>query len=112
MSAAVVTLFAVVDDEPVQPEKKLGWYCPGCGEAHLIPISGNKGWAWDGSLDRPTISPSVLVRWTKGSDHTPVVCHSFVRAGVVDFLGDCTHAMAGQSVPMLPANADPFGDHS
>jgi hypothetical protein len=31
-----------------------------------------------------------------------VVCHSFVREGQIQFLGDCTHAFAGQTVPMIP----------
>lgn len=29
-------------------------------------------------------------------------CHSFLRDGVWDFLGDCAHALAGQKVPMVP----------
>lgn len=28
------------------------------------------------------------------------VCHSFVRAGKIEFLGDCTHALKGQTVPL------------
>lgn len=28
------------------------------------------------------------------------VCHSFVRAGKIEFLGDCTHALAGQTVAL------------
>lgn len=105
--SAVVTLFPIVELEPVQPIKKLGWHCPGCKETHLIPVTGDQRWEWDGSLERPTISPSILARWTEGD--TPVVCHSFVRSGVVEFLGDCTHELAGQSVPMKPEDADPFG---
>lgn len=57
-------------------------------------------------MDRPTIEPSILIRFARGD--SPVVCHSFVRAGVVDFLGDCTHALAGQSVAMKPEDSDPF----
>lgn len=30
------------------------------------------------------------------------MCHSFLKAGVWQFLSDCTHAMAGQSVPAVP----------
>ena len=29
------------------------------------------------------------------------VCHYFLRAGVIEYLGDCTHALRGQKV-MLP----------
>lgn len=30
------------------------------------------------------------------------VCHYFLRNGQIQYLGDCTHAMRGQTVP-LPA---------
>jgi len=32
------------------------------------------------------------------------ICHSFIRDGKIQFLGDCTHALAGQTVdlPELP----------
>jgi hypothetical protein len=35
----------------------------------------------------------------------PQRCHSFVRNGRIEFLGDCTHALASQTVdlPDLPA---------
>lgn len=29
-----------------------------------------------------------------------VVCHSFVTAGRIEFLPDCTHALAGQTVDL------------
>jgi hypothetical protein len=32
--------------------------CPGCNETHLF----DKGWSFNGDLDRPTISPSLLIR--------------------------------------------------
>lgn len=35
----------------------------------------------------------------------PAVCHSFIRDGQIQFLSDCTHALAGQTVP-LPAWPD------
>src|SRR5436309_254590 len=30
------------------------------------------------------------------------VCHSFVRDGLIEFLGDCTHPLAGRTVPLEP----------
>ena len=67
------------------------FWCPGCDESHVI----NDGWdiMFEGIL--PTISPSILVQ---GSDEKR--CHSFVRNGVIEFLGDCTHKLAGQTVPL------------
>lgn len=96
---------AVVTRKTLGGRDSLYWHCPGCEETHRVFVDAG-GWSWDGSMDRPTISPSVLIRFTRGD--VPMVCHSFVRAGVVDFLGDCTHELAGRSVPMDPAQADPF----
>lgn len=65
------------------------------------PLSGDGPvWQWNNSLDLPTISPSLLARWTEGEQHTPKVCHSFVRDGRIEFLTDCTHALAGQTVDL------------
>jgi len=64
-------------------------------------------WTWDGNLDAPTLDPSILSRGAPFGEHGKPegVCHSYLRAGVFEFLGDCTHQFAGQHVPMphLPA---------
>jgi len=39
-------------------------------------------------------------------DWTCQVCHSFVTDGRIQFLGDCTHNLAGQTVD-LPEITDP-----
>jgi len=92
------------------------FWCPGCDEAHGIPVDGSRGWAWNGSLESPTIDPSILVNQTlygpdkltftnyKG-EHPPAethkgICHSFIRNGKIEFLSDCTHALAGQTVEL------------
>lgn len=79
--------------------------CPGCGEPHVVPTTGAKAWGFNGSLDAPTLAPSILVHsvrnpWGPVFDSTPTVCHSFVRDGRIEFLGDCTHALAGQTVDL------------
>jgi hypothetical protein len=68
--------------------------CPGCsGGAHLMRVQGPEPrWAWNGSIDAPTFSPSLLCR---AGDH---VCHSFIRDGKIEYLGDCTHELKGQTV--------------
>lgn len=81
---------------------RLGFECPGCGQLHAIPVEGPKAWGFNGSLERPTFTPSLLVRWEQGPEHTQHVCHSFVREGQIEFLGDCTHALAGKTVPLTP----------
>lgn len=84
----------------------LMFICPGCAEwggsgVHMLPVAGDTAgrpiWEWDGNLDAPTLSPSILTRVGEGR-----VCHSFLRAGVFEFLGDSTHSLAGRQVP-LPA---------
>lgn len=88
---------------------RLWFECPGCGENHGITIARDgvphPCWTWNGSFDKPTLSPSVLssgfrFKTREGSESEPYVCHSWVRDGLIQFLGDCTHALAGQTVPL------------
>lgn len=88
------------------------FWCPGCDSPHQIPVSDahdpGRAWGWNGSAESPTFTPSILVSYS-GSDAgvdgaPPAVCHSFVVDGRIQFLGDCTHEMAGQTVdiPVWP----------
>lgn len=107
------------------------FWCPGCNESHMVKTSPG-GWGFNGDGDRPTFSPSVLVTYEHRSDESqeraaafrrehgrPMtldelpydrkdVCHSFVTDGRIQFLSDCTHALAGQTVdlPDYPSNVD------
>lgn len=74
--------------------------CPGCGFDHKVIIDGSRGWTWNGSLDAPTIKPSILVTWDHGPNREPRCCHSFVTDGKIKFLADCTHQLAGQIVEL------------
>lgn len=49
----------------------------------------------NGSMDKPTFRPSLLCN--AGSQ---AVCHSFVTDGRIEFLSDCHHALAGQTVDL------------
>lgn len=73
-------------------------WCEACGYAHHIDT---KRWAFDGDMIRPTVSPSLLVH---PGDGTPR-CHSFVKAGQIQYLSDSTHALAGKTVPLGPIPA-------
>lgn len=94
-------------------DNRLMWWCPGCKSAHQIAHGDGAGprWGWNGNAVRPTFTPSVLVRWGRHADPawTPDpddgpdvsgICHSFVVDGRMQFLSDCTHALAGQTVPI------------
>lgn len=95
--------------------------CPACHMAHgplQITIDGHSSWGWNGSYDKPTFTPSVLVTYgmweppvtpenfekfqTEPWEQTQVQhrCHSFVTDGRIQFLSDCTHALAGQTVDL------------
>lgn len=86
----------------------LMFVCPGCAAGgpegyeglHMLPVNspdiGKPSWEWDGNLEAPTLSPSIL---TEASKHYSR-CHSFLKAGVFDFLTDSTHPLAGQQVPL------------
>lgn len=87
--------------------ESLVFWCPGCDKLHRIVFwqkMGESGpvWEWDQNLEAPTISPSILVTWTYGGDKVAHTCHSFLRAGRWEFLTDCTHDLAGQTVDMVP----------
>lgn len=102
------------------------FWCPGCGMPHQVKHGEGPGprWASNGDAARPTLQPSVLVRyahWVPPATMPEVceqirrgeivqtkvedTCHSFVTDGRIQFLGDCTHALAGQTVD-LPAWGD------
>lgn len=74
----------------------LTFYCPGCE----MPHSFDKRWTFNGNLEKPTFSPSLLVRYTWGPERIEMRCHSFVREGKIQFLNDCTHKLAGKTVDM------------
>jgi len=82
------------------------FWCPGCDGAHIVMTGEGPGprWEYNGNPDAPTFIPSVLVTYD-GADAgidgaPPAVCHSHVTDGRIQFLGDCKHALAGQTVEL------------
>lgn len=91
------------------------FWCPGCDGAHQVRVGEGSGprWGYNDNPDAPTFTPSILVRGVKpmtDEQHkewmesrklppkVPLICHSFVTDGRIQFLGDCTHDLAGQTV--------------
>ncbi len=75
--------------------------CPGCGLMHQVWTKNPNGrpeWGFNGDLDKPTFSPSIKVSWEQFCIEK--ICHSYVRDGMIWFLDDCTHDLAGQTVPL------------
>jgi Family of unknown function (DUF6527) len=76
--------------------------CPGCGIGHAPYVKPHKNpsgasWDFNGDMDKPTFMPSILVR-VPFVDRPHLICHSFVKDGMIQFLSDCTHKLAGQTV--------------
>lgn len=102
---------------------QLAFFCNGCEEMHAVNIGpGQPCWTFNGDYVRPTFKPSIFIR---SGHHSPdyklppsglceycedakadgyeslcCVCHSFVTDGQIQFLGDCTHALKNQTVPL------------
>ena len=63
-------------------------------------------WGWNGSLTAPTFTPSINV-WPEGRARWGYPrCHSFITDGRIQFLGDCEHELAGQTVALGPHEWD------
>jgi hypothetical protein len=109
----------VLGEIRTETHRFLYFRCPGCAKTghglHQVMIEGgNSNWGWNGNIEKPTFSPSVLVtyRHPKGySNDNPAPvgwkgeyvddrCHSFVTDGRIQFLGDCTHSLANQTMDL------------
>lgn len=107
---------------------RLAFMCPGCKEFHqvsVLPPIAPRGaeraasgpvWGYNCNADAPTFTPSIKVTWPEPSDiegefddpskDRQMCCHSFVTDGRIQFLGDCTHSLAGQTVDLPDLDAD------
>jgi len=97
---------------------ELGFMCPGCGHRHFINDAETKIpdlpaghiWSFNGDFNKPTIKASVLTRAYKKNPDTGKYdieidrCHSLITDGMIQFLGDCMHKLAGQTVELPEIN--------
>lgn len=93
-----------------------------------LPNTPGPNWGFNGNPDTPTFTPSVLARTTGAPDGRCVmtaeeeaeydaiykaggreavfasrfgkVCHSYVTDGRIQYLGDCTHQLAWNTVDL------------
>lgn len=83
-------------------------YCPGCQGLHLINTQRkndkNAQWSFDGNMEHPTFAPSINIDWTPSPSGKKKICHYFIDNGRINYCGDSTHALKGQSVelPEIP----------
>lgn len=97
--------------EPCEPRDAthLQLHLPGPLPNRILPVmiggrrEGTPNWTWNGNVDMPTVKPSVLTKGGtyEGETYIEHVCHSWINDGKVQFLGDCTHELAGQTVDLL-----------
>jgi len=107
----------------------VAFYCPGCEEHHYVHIKSDGFgdnrpiWVFNGNYDKPTFTPSILVKSGHYCDHTKAddcwcnfkekhpgegeppfkcgICHTFVTDGKIHYLADSTHKLSGQTIDML-----------
>lgn len=102
-------------------EGQYGFFCPGCKHLHIYFVNSphwtkdSQGWTFNGDMSNPTFSPSLLTTWGKNADpnwqepeEDPVgecrekgwsgQCHLFVTNGQIQYCGDSTHELSGQTI--------------
>lgn len=62
--------------------------------------NGTPCWGFNGNLERPTFTPSLLMRKYEG-DVCSHVCHLYMTDGKLMFLSDSSHALKGKTVEMM-----------
>lgn len=74
--------------------------CAGCDQEHTF----NDGlWSWNNDYEKPTIEGSYLIhgyRFDENRNSVPLVCHSHIKDGMIEYLTDCTHNLAGQTIEL------------
>ena len=75
-------------------------WCPGCENMHMVAVdqpfrTNGAQWRWNGDVLAPTFEPSMNI-----GPGTKLQCHYFLRAGRIEFLPDCHHRLAGQTVDL------------
>ncbi len=107
MSKPIVIERTVID-QGVNKRYHFYW-CYGCDSLHFVAINPDKntigaGWDFSGTLENPIYSPSQLIRYEYGpaEERKTHICHTFIKDGMIQYLGDCTHEFRNQTIPMSP----------
>ena len=91
--------------EDKEGTQHLTWWCEPCDSHHSVPVvvgpnpPEKKVWGFNGDLKKPTLTPSVhYLGWKDQNGNIKGKCHLFLRNGMVQYLSDCSHDMAGKTV--------------
>ena len=82
--------------------------CPACGHAHGFTVGGTNPhgqprWTFNGNFEKPTFTPSLrCMDQRPGAKDWFTSCHLVLTDGMIAYCGDCPHAFAGKTVPMVP----------
>lgn len=89
---------------------RVAYFCPGCNSLVYLNVDRPERprWEFNGDMQSPTITPSVLQKvgpygehWAPEKIGKTDVCHAYVKNGSIEYLGDCTHELAGKTIPMV-----------
>ncbi|MHB1323980.1 MAG: DUF6527 family protein [Coriobacteriia bacterium] len=72
------------------------FWCPACEMIHQL----DERWTVGGTDEAPTVEGSYLQYGSKHDIKALPRCHLFIRDGQLQYLSDCSHALAGQTIPM------------
>lgn len=80
-----------------QNDRHYWWFwCPACGFIHQL----DERWKVGGTPESPTVEGSYLQYGSEADLEAMPRCHLFIRDGQLQYLSDCSHSMAGQTIPM------------
>ncbi len=88
----------------------LGVYCRGCKMTHMLRVvpdpenSKTPKWQFNGDVNKPSFHPSYTARYSR--DGKVIVCHSWIKNGTMEYMGDCTHELRGQTVDLPPLSEE------
>lgn len=87
-----------------ETEYQCQFMCPGCECLHAF---NDATWEFNGDITKPTLRPSFLTHGGRpkpgnGLPHDTEIfrCHSFIKDGMIEFLSDCTHKLASQTIEL------------
>lgn len=107
-------LFAFSQHPTDKMTKTIGWFCPGCGLDHYIPVTGIfdqsdlSPYGWDGVVEKPTVARAIVFGATEWRPR----CESYISEGTISYSPTCGHELAGKTIPMADWEAEDAEDGS